>query len=238
MITAPARILIVEDEADIAQLVELHLGDAGFRVDVARSCAHALALLRQQRYALAVLDLMLPDGDGLDVCRWLRTRADTTPILILTARTSETDRVVGLEVGADDYLIKPFGVRELVARVRAILRRTELSNNRDGNERRLEIDGLVIEPPKRRAIRDGADAGLTRKEFDLLLLLASNPGRVFTRGQLLDRVWGGVHAQEHAVNTHVNRLRSKIERDPSRPHYVRTVWGVDYRFADPRHEDH
>lgn len=231
------RILVIDDELDIARLVALHLRDLGFEVQTAGTVAEARVSVRNE-YDLVVLDLMLPDGDGLELCRELRARDDYTPVLILTARTSETDRVVGLELGADDYLVKPFSVRELVARVKAILRRVELAASIDSDDATpLEVDGLCIEPDKRRVRVAGRDVDLTATEFDLLLQLASHPGRVYTRNQLLDLVWGAdSYAGEHTVNAHVNRLRSKVEPDPTSPHYVRTVWGVGYRFLDPRGE--
>ncbi len=229
------HILVVEDEPDIARLIDLHLSDAGFDVEIAGTAGAGLNSARRNGPDLVILDLMLPDGDGLDVCRALRASADYTPILILTARSAELDRVVGLEVGADDYLVKPFAVRELVARVKAILRRVELSTGvAQRSISRLEMEGLVIEPDKRCVTVNAAPVELTVTEFDLLVQLASNPGRVYTRAQLLDLVWGvASDSYEHTVNAHVNRLRAKIEPNPSQPFYVRTVWGVGYRFLDP-----
>lgn len=229
------HILVVEDEPDIARLIDLHLSDAGFDVDVEHTARGGLERARRNGHDLVILDLMLPDGDGLDICRALRASADYTPILILTARSTELDRVVGLEVGADDYLVKPFAVRELVARVKAILRRVELSTGvAQRSISRLEIEGLVIEPEKRGVTVNSKPVELTVTEFDLLVQLATNPGRVYTRAQLLDLVWGvASDSYEHTVNAHVNRLRAKIEPDPAHPFYVRTVWGVGYRFVDP-----
>ncbi|NKB87033.1 MAG: response regulator [Acidobacteria bacterium] len=231
-------ILVVEDEPELAQLLQLNFDPMGFDVEIAPRLDAARRALRQRDHALVILDLTLPDGDGLDLCRELRQAEDYTPILILTARSDETDRVVGLELGADDYLVKPFAVRELTARVRAIRRRVALSTQvRQAPDSRLVFDGLEVDPSSRRVLVAGQPAELTATEFDLLLHLASNPGRVYTRAQLLDRVWGDEYGtQEHAVNAGVNRLRAKIEIDPGEPRFVRTVWGVGYRFFDPKDE--
>jgi DNA-binding response OmpR family regulator len=184
---------------------------------------------------VVVLDLMLPGLEGLELCRRLRARPDYVPILMLTAKSSEADRVVGLELGADDYVTKPFSLPELVARVKALIRRADALAARPEGVGRIEIGGLVIDVGARRASVDGRAADLTAKEFDLLLQFARHPGRVYTRDQLLDQVWGAAHqAYPHTVNSHINRLRTKIERDPSRPRYVQTVWGVGYRFMDSR----
>ncbi len=235
---AQPSILVVEDEPDLGRLLQLNLAPLGFKTDVAPDLAAARRGLRAQERVLVILDLTLPDGDGLDLCRELRQRQDYTPILILTARADETDRVVGLELGADDYLVKPFAIRELTARVKAILRRVDLARSFQADpQQRLLIGDLVIDPTSRGVAVGEQRVDLTATEFDLLLQLASNPGRVYTRAQLLDLVWGGSHgSQEHTVNAHVNRLRAKIEPDPGEPRYVHTVWGVGYRFRDPRVE--
>jgi len=231
------HVLVIEDEPKIARLIELHLKDLGCSVELAGTAGVGLAAMRARPADLVVLDLMLPDRDGLDVCRELRSEKDYVPILILTARSSELDRVLGLELGADDYLTKPFSVRELVARVKAIFRRVEALSGREEQEpgrEPIEVEGLTIEPDKRRVEVDGKTVHLTAKEFDLLLQFARHPGRVFTRSELLDLVWGyTAGCYEHTVNSHINRLRSKIERDPSKPFYVRTVWGVGYSFVEP-----
>jgi two-component system, OmpR family, response regulator len=226
------RILVVEDEPHIARLIAMHLEDLGCEVAQAATVAAAQRRLGQG-LDLVVLDLMLPDGDGLDLCRSMREQRDFTPILVVTARSSETDRVVGLELGADDYLTKPFSVRELVARVKAILRRVELAAAREAPER-IEVDELAIDLARRQVARGGQPIQLTAREFDLLALFAGTPGRVYTRSQLLDLVWGyGCSSYEHTVSSHINRLRAKIEPDPAQPRYVQTVWGVGYRFRDP-----
>jgi DNA-binding response OmpR family regulator len=230
------QILVIEDEPQLARLVEMHLRDVGCQVALAFSGGDGLARAARQRFDLVVLDLMLPDMDGLDVCRELRTRRDYTPILMLTARSGELDRVLGLELGADDYLTKPFNVRELVARVKAILRRVErlAEEGSDATSDPLVFDDLTIDPDKRRAVVRGNPIHLTAKEFDLLVQFARHPGRVYTRSQLLDLVWGyGAGSYEHTVNSHINRLRAKIEEDPSQPRYIQTVWGVGYRFFEP-----
>jgi len=230
------RILVVEDHRDIAHLLELHLQDLGCAVDVARTGASGLAQAGERRYDLVILDLMLPDMDGLEVCRALRNRPDYVPILMLTARSAELDRVLGLEVGADDYLTKPFSIRELLARVKALFRRIDAlaSAPADEEDDIIRVDGLEIDRVRRSVSLAGKPVQLTAKEFDLLTQFASHPGRVYSRSQLLDLVWGYGHdGYEHTVNSHINRLRAKIERDPANPRYVVTVWGVGYRFFDP-----
>ncbi len=227
-------ILVIEDDEHIARLVQMHLGDLGHAVDVVATAAEGRVRASRGAIDLIVLDLGLPDGDGLDVCRRLREKGDVTPILILTARDAEIDRVLGLELGADDYLTKPFGVRELVARVKAILRRVELlTHNQESPARPIKVNDIEIDPDKRDVRVGGRPVRLTAKEFDLLLQFARQPGRVYTRGQLLDLVWGyTAGCYEHTVNSHINRLRGKIEKDPSRPRYINTVWGVGYKFLD------
>ena len=226
------RILVVEDDPDLSRLLDLHLTDAGWTVDVVSDGAAGRDRALSGGYDLVVLDLTLPRVDGLDVCRALRERAAWVPVLMLTARSTEVDRVLGLEVGADDYLGKPFGMRELVARVRAIFRRVEAAAGKSAR-RVLETGELSIDEAKRRVMLRGRPVELTAREFDLLSQFARHPGRVFTRAELLEDVWGyGHEGYSHTVNTHINRLRAKIEDDPSRPQYVLTVWGVGYRFRD------
>lgn len=228
------RVLVVEDDHDIAQLLTLHLQDLGCAVDTCHDGRSGLArAVEGTAWSLLVLDLRLPDLDGLELCRRVRASATYTPILILTARASELDRVLGLETGADDYLTKPFSVVEFAARVKAILRRVEqLARQSPVQLRTLRSGELEIDLDQRVAKRAGRLLELTAKEFDLLAHLMQHPSRVFTRAQLLDQVWGTTHdAFEHTVNSHINRLRSKIEPDPARPQYVATVWGVGYRFS-------
>lgn len=183
---------------------------------------------------LVILDLMLPGIDGLEICRRIRSRSTYTPILMLTAKSTELDRVLGLEMGADDYLTKPFSVMELTARVKALFRRVDsLSARHEQPPRVISARGLVIDPDRRSVTLHDRPIELTAKEFDLLLHFAENPGRVFSRAQLLDRVWGYSHSgYEHTVNSHINRLRAKIEKNPNQPEYVQTVWGVGYKFSD------
>lgn len=230
------RVLIIEDEGDIARLVQDHLGDIGCVADIAASGAAAQESLNKNRYDLAILDLMLPDTDGLTLCRRIRETAGYLPILMLTAKSTELDRVLGLEVGADDYLTKPFSVPELMARVKALFRRVEAltqATSETGAVETLQHGAMTIDMGRRTVRIAETDIDLTAREFDLLLFFARNPGRVFNRSQLLDKVWGYNHeGYEHTVNSHINRLRAKIEEDPSNPRYVKTVWGVGYKFAD------
>jgi len=230
------KVLIVEDEPDIARLVQTHLNDIGCDADIAGNGASASRFLSQNNYQLVVLDLMLPDTDGLSVCRKIRESADYVPILMLTAKSTELDRVLGLEVGSDDYLTKPFSIPELLARIKALFRRVDALKNSAEREQPAEnIDwrDLSIDVDKRRVTIGGKTIELTAREFDLLLFFAQHPGRVFNRVQLLDQVWGYNHeGYEHTVNSHINRLRAKIEAEPSDPRYILTVWGVGYKFAD------
>jgi len=227
------RILVVEDEQELARLVELHLRDNGYSVTLAGDGDRGLALATSTRFDLIVLDLMLPGVDGLEICRQVRQGPHYQPILMLTARSTELDRVLGLEVGADDYLTKPFSVRELVARVKAILRRVEALAQEDRSAPVIETADFRIDTEKRSALLSGSALELTAKEFDLLVQFTRNPGRVYTRGELLDLVWGYGHGgYEHTVNSHINRLRAKVEKAPAKPEYILTVWGVGYKFQD------
>ncbi|MCB1918144.1 MAG: response regulator transcription factor [Rhodocyclaceae bacterium] len=225
-----AGILVVEDQGDIANLVRMHVEMLGHRVQCCDTLAFARRALAAGDWDLLVLDLALPDGDGLELCRELRQQNAALPILMLTARATEHERVQGLESGADDYLAKPFGVLELQARVRALLRRAALVEP-SVDERPIEIPPLRLDPARRAVRRGGSALELTATEFDLLLFLARRPGVVFSRQQLLSEVWGYHHqGYEHTVNSHVNRLRAKIEEDPARPRLIRTVWGVGYKL--------
>ncbi|HSD59298.1 MAG TPA: response regulator transcription factor [Burkholderiales bacterium] len=229
----PRQVLVIEDDEDIAQLVKLQLRELSCEVKLAYDGAVGLAEAESKAYDLVILDLMLPGVDGLEICRRIRAKSRYTPILMLTAKSSELDRVLGLEMGADDYLTKPFSVMELAARVKAILRRVEALAAPHSEAKVIECGPMRIDVEKRQVSIDGAPVELTAKEFDLLLHFAENPGRVFTRSQLLDRVWGYTHSgYEHAVNSHINRLRAKIEKNPNQPEYVQTVWGVGYKFRD------
>lgn len=233
----PRTVLIVEDDPDIADVVTVNLKYLGLESERAADGEAGLGMALENRYALIVLDLMLPRLDGLSVCTRLRAAGVKTPILMLTARSEEPDRIIGLELGADDYVTKPFSVRELSARVKALLRRAELDRRerRDGGaDGRIEIGELSVDLGKRSVRRAGEAVELTAKEFDLLALFVRNPGRVYSRTDLLNLVWGyGFEGYEHTVNTHINRLRGKIERNPGSPVYLLTVWGVGYRFSEP-----
>ncbi|HHB91478.1 MAG TPA: response regulator transcription factor [Anaerolineae bacterium] len=229
--TTQPLILVVEDEPSIAEVTRLYLQRAGYRVEVLGDGAAALEYLARESPDLVVLDLMLPGVDGLEITRWLRARSET-PIIMLTARREETDRVLGFEMGADDYVVKPFSPRELVSRVRAVLRRTQGTGSSPVQAQRvLEFDGLVIDPNTRQVQVREEDVALTAREFDLLYLLARHPRQVFNRDQLLDLVWGvNEFIDPSTVTVHVRRLREKIEPDPSKPRYILTVWGVGYKF--------
>lgn len=236
----PRKILVIEDDRDIARLLELHLHDVGYDVQVAQDGVIGCKQAISKRYDLIILDLMLPGIEGLDICRSVRAKVDYTPILMLTAKSTELDRVLGLEVGADDYVTKPFSIRELLARVKALFRRTEALGAQSVSDKQtlIQVGDLLIDAEKRKVTLCGKAIDLTAKEFDLLLQFAQHPGRVYTRSQLLDLVWGYAHAgYEHTVNSHINRLRAKIERDTSRPQYILTVWGIGYSFTEEhRHE--
>ncbi|PCI60601.1 MAG: DNA-binding response regulator [Gammaproteobacteria bacterium] len=235
-------ILVVEDEQDIADLISVHLRELSLNVDHSLTGEKALELAFTHNYALILLDVMLPGISGLDVCRKIRDKKPAQAILMLTSRTSETDRVVGLELGADDYMTKPFSVRELQARVRSQLRRvhlmTQLANSTtqengdsESNSSALCLGKLQIDPTLHRVTLAGSELELTSTEFDLLFYLASHPEQVFSRSQLLSAVWGYHHSgYEHTVNSHINRLRNKLEVDPAKPKIVQTVWGVGYKL--------
>ena len=228
------QVLVIEDDPDIARLVKLQLTDLDCTVTLAADGVRGLAEAEARAFDLVILDLMLPGIDGLEICRRLRARPGYTPILMLTAKSGELDRVLGLEMGADDYLTKPFSVLELCARVKAIFRRVDsLASRPEAAPPVIEHGGLAIDVERREVRLDGRAVELTATEFDLLLHFARHPGRVFSRTQLLDQVWGYSHSgYEHTVNSHINRLRAKIEANPNRPDYIQTVWGVGYKFRD------
>jgi DNA-binding response OmpR family regulator len=229
------KILVVEDNKDLARLLELHLRDLTYDVDLAFDGDAGWTQITSQPYDLIVLDLMLPGIDGLEICRRIRSRPAYTPILMLTSKSTELDRVLGLEIGADDYVTKPFSIRELMARVKAIFRRIDelQSDRRQDKQSLIQAADLVIDSQRRTVSLGDRTIDLTAKEFDLLLHFARHAGRVFTRSQLLDEVWGYSHdGYEHTVNSHINRLRAKIEENPTQPCYILTVWGVGYKFAE------
>jgi DNA-binding response OmpR family regulator len=223
-------ILVVEDEASIAEVVSLYLKRAGYHVQIASDGRKAMNVFERQSPDLVILDLMLPEVDGLALTRWLRDRSDV-PIIMLTARRDEIDRIAGLEMGADDYVVKPFSPQELVSRVRAVMRRLGREQTEVENERSLSFNNLSIDPRSRVVTVKESPIELTAKEFDMLYLLARHPKQVFTREQLLERVWGGAqYIDPGTVTVHVRRLREKIEVDASRPMRLLTVWGVGYKF--------
>jgi DNA-binding response OmpR family regulator len=241
----PPKVLIVEDEIHIRELVALHLGLEGYACRGIGDGRTALECVEAERFDLLVLDLMIPGLDGLALCRAVRNGRmnHDVPILMLTARRDESDKVVGLESGADDYLTKPFGVRELVARSRALLRRPRsgatatsdpvLPLRDEEGRQRLDVRGLDVDPARRRVRVDGRDVELTDQEFRLLHLLASNPGIVYSREALLAKIWrGDTYVTVRSVDTLVKRLRRRIEADPASPRHLLTVWGVGYKFAD------
>ena len=233
----PHTILLAEDQADIRDLIAMNLRSAGYEVTAVGDGATALARQTEHPADLLVLDLMMPGLDGLEVCKALRARGRSTPILMLTAKSTELDRVLGLELGADDYLTKPFSLAELLARVKALLRRADLllaAQAASAAAPALLRNGeLEIEPVKRQVRLGGRTIDFTALEFDLLLHFAQHPGHVFSRAQLLDAVWGYSHdGYEHTVTTHINRLRAKLEHDPMRPQMILTVRGAGYKMRD------
>jgi DNA-binding response OmpR family regulator len=231
-----ARVLVVEDDEHIRELVELHLGLEGHTAVAVADGTEALAIARGEAFDLLILDLMLPGLDGVTLCRAIRreSRNADVPILMLTARREESEKVLGLDSGADDYLTKPFGVRELVARIRALLRRRRSTAGTAGpHAPAVTVGSLNIEPARRQARLENRDIELTAHEFDLLYLLAANRGIVFTRESLVQRVWGDdLHVTERSVDSLVKRVRRKIEADQANPRFIITVWGAGYKFAD------
>lgn len=231
------KILVAEDQTDIRNLLVLNLKGAGYDVTDVPDGLAALAEQTRQPHDLLILDLMMPGLDGLELCKKLRAAGCNTPILMLTAKSTELDRVLGLELGADDYLTKPFSLAELLARVKALLRRADLllqaQQSAHHQSQALRNGELEILPVKRQARMRGQSLDFTALEFDLLLHFAQHPGHVFSRGQLLNAVWGYTHdGYEHTVTTHINRLRSKLELDPLRPELILTVRGAGYKMRE------
>jgi DNA-binding response OmpR family regulator len=228
----PLTVLLVDDEESVQKLLSYPLEREGYRVVQARDGEEALGRFREQAVDLVILDLMLPRLDGLAVCRQLREERSAVPIIMLTARDDEGDKVLGLELGADDYITKPFSIREFMSRVRALLRRARLPALAARDEV-IEVDGLRIDSARRAVALDGNPVQLTYLEFELLRTLAANPGRVFTRKALLDDLWGGSEFRDpRTIDVHVRHLREKIERDPAEPKFIFTVRGVGYRFRE------
>ena len=231
-----SRVLIIEDDREISDLISIHLKDMD--LDVSQSYDGKDGLLRavNEKYDLIILDIRLPYLDGLELCKKLRMEKIQSLVLILTSKSEEIDKVLGLEIGADDYLTKPFSIRELVARVKALLRRQEMfltSQDTEVEDKELKIGDLMINEGMRKVRIRGENIELSPKEFDLLVLLASNPGKTYTRIQLLNKIWGyEFEGFEHTVNSHINRLRSKVEQNMHEPEYILTTWGVGYKFRE------
>ncbi|HEY6975791.1 MAG TPA: response regulator transcription factor [Chitinophagaceae bacterium] len=227
------KILLIEDDEQIVELVDIHLKDIFCESTKAFSGKEGLHLALNNKFDLVILDIMLPDMNGVEICRKIRLEKNTTPIMMLTARSEEIDKIIGLETGADDYLTKPFSIRELIARIKAILRRTEINKNNPLPDRIITCDSLSVDPVKRKVMLGQTKVELTPKEFDLLYLFITNPGRSYSREALLNAIWGyEFNGYEHTVNSHINRLRAKIESDLSHPKFILTSWGIGYRFTD------
>lgn len=230
------KVAVIEDDPEIVHLLEIHLKDLGCEVITEGRGDRGITRVEQEKPDLIILDVMLPGTDGIEVCQTLRARGYTTPILMLTAKSEEIDKVLGLEVGADDYLTKPFSIREFIARVKAIFRRHKMLMEQqevENNPSVLEFDRLSIDIDLRKVSLDGQRIELSPKEFELLVLLSSNPGKSYDRSKLLEMIWGyDFKGYEHTVNSHINRLRSKIEPDMAQPKYVLTTWGVGYKFNE------
>lgn len=228
-------ILAVEDDPNLLELLSIHLPDINCQLDPATDGEVGFEMAQTNKYDLIILDVMLPSLNGMDLCKKLRAAGLKTPIVMLTAKSEEIDRILGLEIGADDYVTKPFSIRELLARIKAQLRRVQFNQNTDEVESRSMIrrDDMTIDMEKRKVLIDGNRIDLSRKEFDLLALLAARPGVSYDRNRLLNLVWGhDFEGFEHTVNSHINRLRAKIEKDMSNPRYILTTWGIGYRFNE------
>lgn len=226
--------MIIEDDESISELLTIHLNDLDCQSEIESNGRMGYDKACHGVFDLIILDINLPEKDGLDICRDLRADKINTPILMLTARSEEIDKILGLETGADDYLTKPFSIREFTARVKAIFRRVEMLNKPvEIQDELIQIGNIVIDYHKRKTLKSGQRVELTPKEFDLLYLLAKNPGRSYTRERLLSLIWGyEFNGYEHTVNSHINRLRSKIEDNINQPNFILTTWGVGYRFND------
>jgi DNA-binding response OmpR family regulator len=231
-----SRVLIIEDDREISDLISIHLKDMDLDVSQSYDGKDGLLKAMNEKFDLIILDIRLPYLDGLELCKKIRMEKIQSLVLILTSKSEEIDKVLGLEIGADDYLTKPFSIRELVARVKALLRRREMfltSQDTDVEDKELNIGDLMINEGMRKVRIRGENIELSPKEFDLLVLLASNPGKTYTRMQLLNKIWGyEFEGFEHTVNSHINRLRSKVEQDMHEPEYILTTWGVGYKFRE------
>ncbi|WP_273566766.1 response regulator transcription factor [Maribacter halichondriae] len=226
------NILIIEDDPEIIKLLEIHLTDLIYTTAKAMNGELGLEMALKNDYDLILLDLTLPEMDGVEVCKKLRAKKNT-PIIMLTAKSEEIDRVLGLEIGADDYITKPFSIRELLARIKAVMRRTGIKTSEQKDSSTINAEGLHIDVDKRKVLLEEKKVELSPKEFELLVLMASNPGRNYTRTELLNMIWGyNFEGYEHTVNSHINRLRAKIESDMANPNYILTTWGVGYKFNE------
>lgn len=226
-------ILLVEDDPEIRKLIVLHFEAALYSLTSCTTCEEALKKLASTSFQLIILDISLPDGNGIELCKKIREADVHTPVMMLTCHGEESDKVVALELGADDYVTKPFGILELMARVKALMRRSTNGKEEIAAAAAINIAGLMIDPDKRKACLHGKRLELTVKEFDLLWLLASNPGKTFSRKELLQKIWGFTFAgYEHTITSHINRLRLKLESDLNNPAYILTAWGSGYRFAE------
>ena len=226
------QILIIEDDPEIIKLLEIHLTDLIYSTTKAMDGEVGLQMALEKDYDLILLDLTLPTMDGVTICKKIREKKNT-PVIMLTAKSEEIDRVLGLEIGADDYITKPFSIRELLARVKAVMRRSDSTKVEKQNTTTISVEGLVIDIDRRKVILDNTKIELSPKEFELLVLMASNPGRNYSRSELLDIIWGyNFEGYEHTVNSHINRLRAKIETDMANPTFILTTWGVGYKFNE------
>lgn len=226
------QILIIEDDAEIIKLLEIHLTDLIYKTSKAMDGSEGLKMALEHDYDLILLDLTLPSMDGVEICKKLRVKKNT-PVIMLTAKSEEIDRVLGLEIGADDYITKPFSIRELLARIKAVMRRANTQPADKENSSTIAFEGLFIDVDKRKVVLDDKKVELSPKEFELLVLMASNPGRNYSRTELLNIIWGyNFDGYEHTVNSHINRLRAKIESDMANPAYILTTWGVGYKFNE------
>lgn len=224
--------MLIEDDRQIVELIDIHLKDIFCESTKTYNGEDGLEQARTNKFDLIILDIMLPDMNGVDICRKIRADKNNTPVMILTARSEEIDKIIGLETGADDYLTKPFSIRELIARIKAVLRRVNINTYHQKTDT-IEIGKLSIDPVKRKVMLDNRKLELTPKEFELLYLFMTNPGRSYSREALLSAIWGyEFNGYEHTVNSHINRLRTKIESDLSHPKYILTSWGIGYRFTD------
>lgn len=226
------NILIIEDDPEIIKLLEIHLNDLIYTTAKAMDGAKGLKMAIENNYDLIILDITLPSLNGIEVCKKIRAHKNT-PIIMLTAKSEEIDRVLGLEIGADDYITKPFSIRELLARIKAVMRRSTIPKSEKKDSSVLSFEGITIDIDKRKVLVNNTKIELSPKEFELLILMANNPGRNYSRTELLNIIWGyNFNGYEHTVNSHINRLRAKIESDMTNPHYILTTWGVGYKFNE------